>query len=294
MVHRRRHRAGRRPASRGQPRDARLARTQRPPLERGYVWSSTTAQARASSTDPSAAERNDSRLLRPAGVERRPVRDWRAGHHQPRRFRRASSGEGRASGFALAGRRRSNEFLLACGLDDAYQQARAESDQDWDAATTLRSADPAPARPECPGRLPGQRPGQECGDGSTAARLARDQTSRVKIERGPGPARSVPPAPAGHSAAIIPSVSTTTAQLARPPRFDGPSRPAAVLILIYADEHGDARLILTERAGGGHRHAGQISLPGGAIDRGDASPRPPRCARRARRSGSTRSRPACR
>ena len=46
----------------------------------------------------------------------------------------------RACGFELAGRRRSNEFLIACGLDDAYQQARSESDHDWDAATQLRSA----------------------------------------------------------------------------------------------------------------------------------------------------------
>jgi 8-oxo-dGTP pyrophosphatase MutT (NUDIX family) len=58
----------------------------------------------------------------------------------------------------------------------------------------------------------------------------------------------------------------------RPPRFDGERRAAAVLILIYPDEDQDARLILTERASGGHRHAGQISLPGGAIDESDASP----------------------
>jgi SAM-dependent MidA family methyltransferase len=46
----------------------------------------------------------------------------------------------RAFGFEVAGRRRSNEFLLACGLDDTYSQARAETDQDWDAALNLRSA----------------------------------------------------------------------------------------------------------------------------------------------------------
>lgn len=56
------------------------------------------------------------------------------------------------------------------------------------------------------------------------------------------------------------------------PRFNGQRREAAVLILLYADEGGDARLILTERASGGHRHAGQISLPGGAIDEADESP----------------------
>ena len=72
--------------------------------------------------------------------------------------------------------------------------------------------------------------------------------------------------------AIIPSlIGDDGAQAARPPRFESSSRPAAVLILIYADEDGEARLILTERASGGHRHAGQISLPGGAIDPGDES-----------------------
>lgn len=59
----------------------------------------------------------------------------------------------------------------------------------------------------------------------------------------------------------------------RAPRFpDGPRRDAAVLILIYADANGDAQLVLTERSPGGHRHAGQISLPGGAIDPSDPSP----------------------
>ena len=53
---------------------------------------------------------------------------------------------------------------------------------------------------------------------------------------------------------------------------DGPRRDAAVLILIYADAKGDAQLVLTERSPGGHRHAGQISLPGGAIDATDQSP----------------------
>ena len=56
----------------------------------------------------------------------------------------------------------------------------------------------------------------------------------------------------------------------RPPRFDGPRRRAAVLILIYPDAEGEALIVLTERASGGHRHAGQISLPGGAIDPGES------------------------
>ena len=44
-----------------------------------------------------------------------------------------------------------------------------------------------------------------------------------------------------------------------------------MLILIYPDADGEARLVLTERAAGEHRHAGQISLPGGAIDEDDES-----------------------
>ena len=59
------------------------------------------------------------------------------------------------------------------------------------------------------------------------------------------------------------------------PRFptfpDEPRRAAAVLILIHPDENGEAFLVLTERSAGEHRHAGQISLPGGAIDETDES-----------------------
>lgn len=58
----------------------------------------------------------------------------------------------------------------------------------------------------------------------------------------------------------------------RTPNFpDGPRRDAAVLILIYPDPTGDAYIVLTERSMGDHRHAGQISLPGGAIDHDDPS-----------------------
>src|SRR5687767_7621069 len=60
-----------------------------------------------------------------------------------------------------------------------------------------------------------------------------------------------------------------------PPTFprlpEGPRKDAAVLILIHPDEEGNACLVLTERSPGEHRHAGQISLPGGAIDDEDES-----------------------
>ncbi len=56
------------------------------------------------------------------------------------------------------------------------------------------------------------------------------------------------------------------------PRFpESSDRAAAVLILIFPDGDGEARIVLTQRSPGEHRHAGQISLPGGAIDDDDES-----------------------
>jgi len=58
------------------------------------------------------------------------------------------------------------------------------------------------------------------------------------------------------------------------PRFrnfpSGPLREAAVLILVHPADDGEAHVILIERAGGDHIHAGQISLPGGAIEVGES------------------------
>jgi len=52
---------------------------------------------------------------------------------------------------------------------------------------------------------------------------------------------------------------------------DQPTRDAAVLVLIYPDEIGEARIVLTERPAAARRHPGQISLPGGALDIEDES-----------------------
>lgn len=54
------------------------------------------------------------------------------------------------------------------------------------------------------------------------------------------------------------------------PSFPDERRAAAVLILIYPDDAGEAHLVLTERSPGEHRHAGQISLPGGQIDENES------------------------
>lgn len=52
----------------------------------------------------------------------------------------------------------------------------------------------------------------------------------------------------------------------------GPRRDAAVLVLIHPGTSDDeAHVLLTARSAGGHRHAGQVSFPGGAVDPDDQS-----------------------
>ncbi len=50
------------------------------------------------------------------------------------------------------------------------------------------------------------------------------------------------------------------------------TRRAAGLCLLFPDSDGEAHIVLTERPAGDLRHAGQISLPGGAEDPGDEFP----------------------
>ena len=52
---------------------------------------------------------------------------------------------------------------------------------------------------------------------------------------------------------------------------DAPApRRAAVLVLLFPDERGQARVLLTARAAHLPDHAGEISFPGGAVEDGDA------------------------
>ncbi|OGO54370.1 MAG: hypothetical protein A2V85_14390, partial [Chloroflexi bacterium RBG_16_72_14] len=44
------------------------------------------------------------------------------------------------------------------------------------------------------------------------------------------------------------------------------SRPAAVLVLLFPDEDGEARVVLTERADRGGHHSGEVSFPGGRAE----------------------------
>ena len=55
------------------------------------------------------------------------------------------------------------------------------------------------------------------------------------------------------------------------PRF-APSptaRPAAVLVLIYPDRDGEARIVLTERVSYDGHHSGEVSFPGGKAEPSD-------------------------
>ena len=73
--------------------------------------------------------------------------------------------------------------------------------------------------------------------------------------------------------ALIPVLVETGEMRARPPSWPAPdpgARPAAVLVLVFPDEDGDARLILTERVDRGGHHSGEVSFPGGRSEPEDA------------------------
>jgi 8-oxo-dGTP pyrophosphatase MutT (NUDIX family) len=48
------------------------------------------------------------------------------------------------------------------------------------------------------------------------------------------------------------------------------ARPAAVLVLVYPDADGEARVLLTERVDRGGHHSGEVSFPGGRAEPEDA------------------------
>lgn len=76
----------------------------------------------------------------------------------------------------------------------------------------------------------------------------------------PLPAR-LPPGPARLTPVILEGPART------PVHFDAStSRPAAVLVLVYPDELGDACVLLTERVVGGAHHSGEVSFPGGKAE----------------------------
>ena len=72
--------------------------------------------------------------------------------------------------------------------------------------------------------------------------------------------------------ALIPVFAGSGAPRPRPSwgEADSTARPAAVLVLLYPDADGIARLVLTERVDRGGHHSGEVSFPGGRAEPGDA------------------------
>ena len=57
-----------------------------------------------------------------------------------------------------------------------------------------------------------------------------------------------------------------------PPDARPRGRPSAVLVLLFPDAEGQARVLLTARAASVGAHAGEVSFPGGSADEGDTDP----------------------
>jgi 8-oxo-dGTP pyrophosphatase MutT (NUDIX family) len=70
---------------------------------------------------------------------------------------------------------------------------------------------------------------------------------------------------------VLMPVRTDAATDWRPtvPLADLATKPASVLVLIYPDDDGEARVVLTERVDRGGHHSGEVSFPGGSAESGD-------------------------
>ena len=70
-------------------------------------------------------------------------------------------------------------------------------------------------------------------------------------------------------AALRGRVAANMAQFERQIHHSDELRPAAVAVTLIADEQGDPCFVLTRRAAGLRKHAGQWALPGGRVDAGE-------------------------
>lgn len=68
---------------------------------------------------------------------------------------------------------------------------------------------------------------------------------------------------------LIPVLTGAGTRLPSAPRDAVRTRLAAVLVLIFPGDSGDALVILTERADRGGHHSGEVSFPGGSAEPGD-------------------------
>ena len=76
------------------------------------------------------------------------------------------------------------------------------------------------------------------------------------------------PAPAERLMPII--VGVPVRRLPQGPPLGRSGRPAGVLVLLYPDDDGVARVVLTERATRAGHHSGEVSFPGGKAESTDA------------------------
>jgi len=72
--------------------------------------------------------------------------------------------------------------------------------------------------------------------------------------------------------AILTPVRLDSAESFVPHEVGRRGRPAAVLVLLFPDDEGQARVLLTARTRDLAAHAGEISFPGGSAEEGDADP----------------------
>ena len=79
--------------------------------------------------------------------------------------------------------------------------------------------------------------------------------------------RELPAAPA-----ILTPISIDSPEALFPPRPLAPVRQAAVLVLLFPDNRGEGRVLLTTRVPELSSHAGEVSFPGGSAEPGDTDP----------------------
>jgi 8-oxo-dGTP pyrophosphatase MutT (NUDIX family)/GNAT superfamily N-acetyltransferase len=86
-------------------------------------------------------------------------------------------------------------------------------------------------------------------------------------ERAAALPRELPAAPA-----ILTPIRLDSPEALFPPEGSSRGRPAAVLVLLFPDEEGQARVLLTARVPHLSAHAGEVSFPGGSADPDDPDP----------------------
>jgi 8-oxo-dGTP pyrophosphatase MutT (NUDIX family) len=74
------------------------------------------------------------------------------------------------------------------------------------------------------------------------------------------------------ASAALTAIVRTDSDWVRPerPSSDRPTRPASVLVLVFPDDAGEARLVLIERTSHDGHHSGEVSFPGGKAEPDDA------------------------